>query len=60
VTVIVNDMNMFATSISAKIDKKGIAIINLSIEISDIEELDRLIRKIKSVEDVIEVKRVTS
>ena len=60
ITVIVNDMNMFATSISAKIDKKGIAIINLSIEISDIEELDRLIRKIKSVEDVIEVKRVTS
>ncbi|MDK2867166.1 MAG: diphosphokinase / guanosine-3,5-bis(diphosphate) 3-diphosphatase [Clostridiales bacterium] len=60
ITIIVSDLNMMVTGLNAKIDKKGIAIINLSIEISDIEELNRLIRKIKGIEDVIEVKRVTA
>jgi GTP pyrophosphokinase len=53
-------MNMMMSGINAKIDKKGIAVINLSLEISDIEELNKLIRKLKGIEDVIEVKRVTS
>jgi GTP pyrophosphokinase len=60
ITMIINDMNMMMSGINAKIDKKGIAVINLSLEISDIEELNKLIRKLKSIEDVIEVKRVTS
>ena len=60
ITIIVSDMNMMVTGLNAKIDKNAIAIINLSIEISDIEELNKLLRKIKTLEDVIEVKRVTA
>ena len=60
ITMTINDMNMVMSGINAKIDKKGIAVINLSLEISDIEALNKLIRKLKSIEDVIEVKRVTS
>ena len=48
------------TGINAKIDKNGIAIVNISIEISDIEELNKLMRKLKALEEVIEVKRVSS
>ncbi len=60
ITLMMHDLNMMMTGISAKIDKNGIAIINISIEISDIEELNKLLRKLKSMEDMIEVKRVTS
>ncbi len=60
ITMMMHDLDMMMTGINAKIDKKGIAIINIAIEISDIEELNKLIRKLKALEDVIEVKRVTS
>ncbi len=60
ITLMMHDLSMMMTGINAKIDKNGIAIINLSIEISDIEELNKLLRKLKAIEDIIEVKRVTS
>lgn len=60
ITMMMHELNMMMTGINAKIDKNGIAIVNLSIEISDIEELNKLIRKLKSMEEVIEVKRVTA
>lgn len=60
ITMLMHEQNMMMTGINAKIDKKGIAIVNLSIEISDIEELNKLMRKLKSMEEVIEVKRINS
>jgi len=60
VTALVNNLNMTLSGINAKIDKNSIAIINLTIEIADIEELNKLIKKLKAMEDVIEVNRVTS
>lgn len=60
ITIIVQEMEMAMTGINAKIDKKGIAIVNISIEISDIEELNKLMRRLRSLEEVIEVKRVSS
>ncbi len=60
ITILMQDMDMLMTGINAKIDKNGIAIVNISIEISDIEELNKLMRKLKALEEVIEVKRVSS
>ncbi|MBE0449646.1 MAG: bifunctional (p)ppGpp synthetase/guanosine-3',5'-bis(diphosphate) 3'-pyrophosphohydrolase [Clostridia bacterium] len=60
ITILMQDMDMMMTGINAKINKNGIAIVNISIEISDIEELNKLMRKLKALEEVIEVKRVSS
>ncbi len=60
ITMLMHEQSMMMTGINAKIDKKGIAIVNLSIEISDIEELNKLMRKLKAMEEVIEVKRVNA
>lgn len=59
-TMIMHDLDMLMTGINAKIDKNGIAIVNISIEISDTEELNKLMKKIRNLEDIIEVKRVSS
>lgn len=60
VTSLIIAINLVVTGVSAKLLKSGIAVINLSIEISDIKKLNSLINKLKSLEDIIEVKRVTS
>lgn len=60
ITMLMHEMNMSMTGINARIDKKGIAIVTVSIEISDIEELNKLIRKFKNMDEVIEVKRVST
>lgn len=60
VTMTIHELDMVMSGINAKIDKNGIAIVNISVEISDIEELNKLIKKLKNLEDVIEVKRVNS
>lgn len=60
ITMLMHEMDMMMSGINAKIDKNGIAVVNLAIEISDIEELNKLMRKLKALEEVIEVKRVNS
>lgn len=60
VTSLIVAINLVVTGVSAKLLKSGIAVINLSVEISDIKKLNNLINKVKNLEDVIEVKRVTS
>lgn len=60
VTSLILAINLVVTGVSAKLLKSGIAVINLSVEISDIKTLNKLISKVKNLEDVIEVKRVTS
>lgn len=60
VTSIITAINLVVTGVGAKLLKSGVAVINLSIEISDIKQLNNLLNKLKQLEDVIEVKRVTS
>jgi (p)ppGpp synthase/HD superfamily hydrolase len=48
------------TGVSAKLLKSGVAVINLSIEVTDINKLNSLLNRLKTLEDIIEVKRVTS
>lgn len=58
VTVLIGEAKLDVTGVNAKISKNGVAIINLTIEIPNIDQLDRVINKIRSMPDVIEVKRV--
>ena len=60
ITIMMHDLDMVMSGINAKIDKNGIAVVNISIEISDIEELNKLMKKLKNLEDIIEVKRISS
>jgi GTP pyrophosphokinase len=58
VTVLIGEAKLDVTGVNAKITKNGVAIINLTIEIPNIDQLDKVIKKIRSMPDVIEVKRV--
>ncbi|MBN2898846.1 MAG: bifunctional (p)ppGpp synthetase/guanosine-3',5'-bis(diphosphate) 3'-pyrophosphohydrolase [Clostridia bacterium] len=58
VTILIGEANLTVTGVNAKITKNGVAIINLTIEIPNIDQLDKVINKIRSMPDVIEVKRV--
>ncbi len=60
ITMMMHDLDMAMSGINAKIDKNGIAVVNITIEILDIEELNKLMKKLKQLEDVIEVKRISS
>lgn len=60
ITMMMHEQDMIMSGINAKIDKNGIAIVNISLEISDIEELNKLMRKLRNLDEVIEVKRISS
>ena len=59
-TVLISEMDLFVTGINAKITKNEIAVINLTLEINNSEQLNKLINKLKGMPKIIEVKRVTS
>ena len=52
ITMMMHDLNMAMTGINAKIDKNGIAVVNITIEILDIEELNKLMKKLKLLEEI--------
>ncbi len=58
ITVLISEVNLVVTGVNARITKNGIAIINLSVEIPNTEKLDKLIAKIRSMSDIIEVQRL--
>lgn len=57
VTVLITDLNLTVTGVNAKLSKNNIAIINLTLEISNSDQLTKLINKIQSMPEIIEVKR---
>jgi GTP pyrophosphokinase len=60
ITAIISETTMTVTGVNAKIGKNQIAIINLTIEIKDKNQLRQLMTKLKNMPEIIEVKRVTS
>ncbi|WP_073146526.1 RelA/SpoT family protein [Paramaledivibacter caminithermalis] len=56
----ITELKFHVTAINARTTKEKLAIINLTIEISDIEQLSKLMNKFRAFKDVIDVKRVTS
>lgn len=60
VTALMADMHVLVVGVNAKRTKDEIAIINLTMEINDSDQLKKLMSKFRSMPEVIEVKRVTS
>ena len=59
ISKILSDMKLPVKSLNAKTTKSS-AIFNVKIEISDIDQLEELIRKIEAVRDVLEIIRVNA
>jgi len=60
ITNIISDAKLHVTAVNAKTTKEKIAIINLTIEISNTDQLLKLMNRFKSMPEVMDVKRVTS
>lgn len=60
VTVLITELNLFVTGVNAKLTKNEVAIINLTIEISSTNQLTKLLTRLRNMQDIIEVKRVTT
>lgn len=60
ITNIISEAKLDVTAINARTTKEKIAIINLTIEISNTDQLLKIMNKFKSMSGVIDVKRVTS
>lgn len=60
VTRVFDDLNMTVTGIMAKSGKDSIVTINLTIEITNIDQLEKVFTKIKNLQGVVDVFRVIS
>ncbi|TCO79842.1 RelA/SpoT family protein [Marinisporobacter balticus] len=60
VTNFLSDIKLTVTAVNARTNKDKTAIVNLTIEITNIEQLSKLIKKVKSMQGVVDVYRVTS
>ncbi|WP_432401232.1 RelA/SpoT family protein [Wukongibacter sp. M2B1] len=59
-TTMISESKLQISAINARTTKEKVVIINLTIEISDTQQLSKLMNKFRSMKDVIEVKRVIS
>lgn len=57
---IVNDLKTVITAVSAKSDKNKIATINMTLLITNITHLHRIVERIKQIRDIYYVQRVTN
>lgn len=60
ITQSITDSGLSLASLSARINKEKLAIINMTLEIKDIDQLTTLMKKIKKFKGVIDVYRVTN
>lgn len=60
ITQRITDSDIGLMGLNARTDKDKIAIVNLTLEIKDIDDLRQLMRKIKKIESIIDVYRVTA
>lgn len=58
ITKAISDMKITVTAISARTTRNKQAIINIMVEINDIEQLKRVIKQFKKIDEVIDVFRV--
>ncbi len=60
ITLLISETSLMVTGVNAKLTKNEIAVINLTIEINNTEQLTKLIKKLQGMPGIIDVKRVTS
>ncbi|MTI70961.1 MAG: bifunctional (p)ppGpp synthetase/guanosine-3',5'-bis(diphosphate) 3'-pyrophosphohydrolase [Firmicutes bacterium] len=58
VTQLLTDANLLVTSLNARTSKEKLALINMTLEIKNVGQLKDLMKKIKSIDGVIDVYRV--
>lgn len=58
ITIMLSESNLFVSSLNARTNKEKLAMINLTLEIKDIEQLNNLMKKLKKLRGVIDVYRV--
>jgi GTP pyrophosphokinase len=58
ITKILSDSKNTVNALNARTNKERVAILNLTIEINDIEELDRLMQKFRNLKGILDVYRV--
>lgn len=54
----ISDSNLVVRALNAKINKESNAVFNITVDIQNTEQLERLIHKLMRVQDVIEVERI--
>ncbi|RKD28018.1 GTP pyrophosphokinase [Caminicella sporogenes DSM 14501] len=60
ITNIISEAKLHVTAVNAKTTKEKLAIINLTIEISNTDQLLKVMNKFRTMQGIIDVKRVTS
>jgi len=60
VNQVMSETNLVVSSVNARKTKEGYAIINLIVDIKDIKQLELIMKKIRTIKDVIDVYRVIS
>lgn len=60
VTRVISDAKIAVSALNARTSKDRIAILNLTVEIDNIEQLDRVMQKFKNIQGVIDVHRVAT
>ena len=59
ITNVIGDARIPLRAINARTTKDNVAIMNLTVEITDTEQLERIINRIRRVSDVFEITRNT-
>ena len=60
ITTLISELKLAIHSLNARVDKNQTAIINFGVRVSQIEQIDTLIRKIENIPEVDKVFRSTS
>ena len=60
VTILISEAKLTVTGVNAKLTKNDVALINLTIEITDTDQLLKLMNKLKSMPEIIDVRRISS
>ncbi len=60
ITRVITDSKITVNALNARTNKERMAVLNLTMEIDNIEELDRIMKKFRNIQGVIDVYRVTT
>ena len=60
ISKILTEKNIDVTSMNVRVSKQGTATITMSFDISSVEELNKIIDKLRQVESVLDIERSAS
>ncbi len=58
ITRVITDSKMIVNALNARTNKERLAVLNLTIEIDDINQLDKIMQKFRNLSEVLDVHRV--